>query len=203
MGASAQEQLTGVDQGLWANITTQYTGRATHPSGIQSNIMLFNTEGLNHRYSFFFSSSKRMTNISPSLDRQAWTITISTGKKLNKQYFVGLLQFWMSCRKCNYSFFQLQNILCTNRIKISTEVSQMHEYVTCPVPVTSCSFPTLPHERVELAVPKRHFLYPEDLHFLQPSTPLPPCCVFIGQSRMNHRMVTKRCHVIGWDDAPQ
>lgn len=27
--------------------------------------------------------------------------------------------------------------------------------------------------------------------------------LFIGQSRINHRIVAQRCHVIGWDDTPQ
>lgn len=56
--------------------------------------MLFDAEGLNHRSifvkqsQFLFSTSKTMTNIFPSLDRQAWTTTISIEKKHKKNNFL-------------------------------------------------------------------------------------------------------------------
>lgn len=76
--------------------------------------MLLDTEGLNHRSFFcqtatvfFFYISKRKTSISPSLNRQAWTITISTEKKEKKKHFLlAFPNFWVSCCRSN-SFFSI------------------------------------------------------------------------------------------------
>lgn len=94
--------LTGLDKVQGANITTQCTGEATHPNNIQSQHKPLDAEGLNHRsffvktatVSFFFPFQKEW-QASPSLDRQAWTITISTEKKRKeKNFFVGLPQLF-------------------------------------------------------------------------------------------------------------
>lgn len=61
-----------------------------------------------------------MTNISPSLDRQAWTITISNENKL-------LAYFNFEWDAIIVILFQLQNILCMNRIKISRKSCPMHK----------------------------------------------------------------------------
>lgn len=66
-----------------------------------------------------------MTNVSPSLDRQAWTITISTEKKKKiKPFFVGLPQFWVSCRKCN-SFFHCKTF------SVRTESKSQQKFLRC------------------------------------------------------------------------
>lgn len=159
--------------------------------------MLLDTKGLNHRSfflkhsnSFSFYISKRNTSVSSSLNRQAWTITISTEKRnqTKKKYWLSPIFEWVAINL--FAPSPLQNILCTNRIKMSTEVSQMHKYVTCStLYFLFCFFsPGLQSwascARASLFVSRRTCgFYP------QCSAPLPPCCASIGRSRMNHRMV--------------
>lgn len=106
------------------------------------------TQGLKHRSISSFPFQKRTTNVSLSLDKQAWTITLSTENK-TKQSFVGLPQFWVQCCKCNS--FPLQNIFCTNRISKSQRfsIAQICQMSHSSVPVF---FPTLPCRRAEQKV---------------------------------------------------
>lgn len=166
--------------------------------------MLFDAEGLNHRSifvkqsPFLFSTSKTMTNIFPSLDRQAWTTTISIEKKQKNNFLLAYSNFeWVAIIVI---LFPLQNILCTNRIKISTKNSQMHKchmsHFVLPVFLNSST------QESWAGCAKASLFISRKSAF--PTIQLSPHSVllFIGQSRMNCRMVTQRCHVIGWDDTP-
>lgn len=96
-------------------------------------------------------------------------------KKKTKKKLLAFPNFWVSCHK---SFFSppLQNILCTNRIKISTEVSQMHKYATCSILHILFCFFSPQHSGAELAAPNLHCSHPEDL-WIPPTAQLPSSSV--------------------------
>lgn len=141
--------------------------------------------------SCFFYYSKRMTNISSSLDRQAWTITISTEKNKIKQFSCWPTPILSELPLSVTLFFSIakhslykQNL---NLNKSFSDAQICHMSPSVLLPVVSQLF----HTR-ELSRLRQSFaVYSQKICIsLRPSSPPPPCCVVIGQSRMNHRMVT-------------